>query len=399
MIIGIERSRIEGEVKAPPSKSFAIRYVLLSLITDVKLESIPSSDDVTVANKVVHDLKDGRDELFLGGSATTLRMVIPILLALGRKIKIDGDQTLRRRPLNSLRYLKGGKFTTLQPNANGSISLPMVVEGKLEQETEIEGWESSQYVSGLIYAYCILGYGRIKVIPPVSSKGYIHMTADVINSVGGKVEIRDDVIEIKCSKLKKFHGSVPGDYALASFYAIGALITGGEIKISSLYPPPSYFGDHEIVNMIKQTGAVSEVTGDSWFVKGSDVRRPLAVSINDVPDLAPSLAGLMATIPGESKMLDSERLRIKESDRINTIISTLRSFGIDAHYSSGTITIVGGEPKRGEITCPNDHRIAMLAGDLALRAGGIVKNAECVSKSNPNYWKDLASLGAKIREI
>ncbi|WP_252896553.1 hypothetical protein [Metallosphaera hakonensis] len=129
MRVEIEPSRIEGEVGAPPSKSLGIRYVLLSLLTEVSLEQLPDSDDVKVATKVVQDLREGREELYLGGSATTLRMIIPILLAMGRKMKLDGDETLRRRPLRALKSLSA-KFS--------SFNLPLTVEGHLNEEVEIE---------------------------------------------------------------------------------------------------------------------------------------------------------------------------------------------------------------------------------------------------------------------
>ncbi|QKQ99464.1 3-phosphoshikimate 1-carboxyvinyltransferase [Metallosphaera tengchongensis] len=389
MIVEIEPSVIRGEVEAPPSKSYGIRYVLLSLLTEVRLENVPESDDVKVALNVVRGIREGREELHLGGSATTLRMIIPILLTLGRKVKLDGDETLRRRPLNALRYMRKAKFS--------SNSLPLVVEGQLEDETEIEGWESSQYISGLIYAYCLKGGGRIRIIPPISSKGYIHMTAEVINMVGGKVRFEGNVVEVQCSQLGKFQGKVPGDYALASFYANGAILTGGKIKITNLYPTPNYFGDHVIVNLLKESGARSEVVEGTWEVEDTGVHNPLKVSVNDVPDLAPSLAVIMAISPNESVIEDVQRLRTKESDRVETITLTLRSFGVTTQVQDGKIRIIGGRLRRGEVDCPKDHRIAMMAGDLALNAGGKVLSAECVKKSNPKFWDSLAKVGALIK--
>ncbi|WP_252896583.1 3-phosphoshikimate 1-carboxyvinyltransferase [Metallosphaera hakonensis] len=247
-----------------------------------------------------------------------------------------------------------------------------------------------------MYALCLKGGGRIKLIPPISSKGYIYMTADVIRAVNGEVRFQDNVIEVRCGKLSKFRGKVPGDYALASFYAVGAILTGGKVRISNLYPPPNYVGDHVIVEMLRESGAKSQVNQDTWTVEYRGQVRPLHVSINDVPDLAPSLAGLMALGSGESIMEDVERLRLKESDRIATILDTLSRFGIRGSYDAGKITVTGGNPRRGEVECPNDHRIAMMAGDLALKAGGSVSRAECVRKSNPRFWTDISSLGGKL---
>jgi len=387
--VEIDRSVISGRIEAPESKSLAIRYVLLSLLTQVELEGLTPSDDVKAAMEAVNRLKRGERELYLGGSATTLRMIIPIVAALGTEVKLDGDETFRRRPLESIRR-------ALKEVYISSERLPLVVKGKLGEETVIEGWESSQYVSGLIYAYCLKGEGRIRVIPPVSSRGYIHMTADVIRSVGGEVKIEGTEVWVRCGSLRNFRGKVPGDYALASFYANAALLTGGRVEITNLYPVPDYVGDHVIVDQLSRIGGKSSVAEGTWIVEASGTYFPLEVDINDVPDLAPSLAAVMAVSNGRSKLLNVERLRTKESDRISTIISTLRSFGIDAEYHPGEILVNGGEPRWGEVVCPRDHRIAMLAGDLALRAGGRVLDAECVNKSNPKYWEDLMKLGGKV---
>ena len=406
MEVSVGPSRVEGRVEAPPSKSWGIRTIFYSLIDRVTLSEVPNSDDIAAAINAVKALgvkvEDGNFEFeepssrgyaFVGGSATTLRILLPVAMVLGVELEVDGDESLRRRPLSEIVKLvrRHGLEVT-------SERLPLKIKGKLkEEEVEISGAESSQYVSGFMFAFAVRGHGRIRVLPPVSSKSYIMMTAELLTSQGARVEIdRDDVWEITVTRgnPRPYEGKVRGDFALASFYAIASSVTGGRIEISGLYDPPSYFGDHSVVNLMAEAGVKSAVRNGTW-IAGGKPERGLRVNVDDAPDLAVSIAALAPFARTETVIEGVERLRIKESDRITTIISTLKAFGGEARYD-GRLVIEPSRLREGVIECPNDHRIAMLAAVLALTAGGKVLKAECVNKSNPRFWDDLRGLGAKI---
>lgn len=406
MEVSVGPSRVEGRVEAPPSKSWGIRTIFYSLINRVTLSEVPNSDDIAAAINAVKALgakvDDGRFEFeepssrgyaFVGGSATTLRMLLPVAMVLGVELEVDGDESLRRRPLNEI--VKLARRHGLEVT---SERLPLKIKGELkEEEVEISGAESSQYVSGFMFAFAVRGHGRIRVLPPVSSKSYIMMTAELLTSQGVKVEIeRDDVWEITVARgnPRPYEGKVRGDFALASFYAIASSVTGGRIEISGLYDPPSYFGDHSVVNLMAEAGVKSAVRNGTWIAEG-EPERGLRVNVDDAPDLAVSIAALAPFARTETVIEGVERLRIKESDRITTIISTLKAFGGRARYD-GRLVIEPSRLREGVIECPNDHRIAMLAAVLALTAGGKVLKAECVNKSNPRFWDDLKGLGARI---
>jgi 3-phosphoshikimate 1-carboxyvinyltransferase len=406
MEVSVGPSRVEGRVEAPPSKSWGIRTIFYSLINRVTLSEVPNSDDIAAAINAVKALgvkvEDGRFEFeepssrgyaFVGGSATTLRMLLPVAMVLGVELEVDGDESLRRRPLNEI--VKLARRHGLEVT---SERLPLKIKGELkEEEVEISGAESSQYVSGFMFAFAVRGHGRIRVLPPVSSKSYIMMTAELLTSQGVRVEIeRDDVWEITVARgnPKPYEGKVRGDFALASFYAIASSVTGGRIEISGLYDPPSYFGDHSVVNLMAEAGVKSAVRNGTWIAEG-EPERGLRVNVDDAPDLAVSVAALAPFARTETVIEGVERLRIKESDRITTIISTLKAFGGRARYD-GRLVIEPSRLREGVIECPNDHRVAMLAAVLALTAGGKVLKAECVNKSNPRFWDDLKGLGARI---
>ncbi|AWR97642.1 3-phosphoshikimate 1-carboxyvinyltransferase [Acidianus sulfidivorans JP7] len=386
----IDKSIISGKIKAPESKSQGIRLIFLSLLTKIKLYNYTPSDDIKMAINAVNSIRSKANYIYVGGSATTLRILIPIVAALKLKVTIDGDESLRKRPITSIiKALKNTKFS--------STSLPLTIEGNgLSEEIEIEGWESSQYITGLIFAYHLIGGGRIKIIPPISSKSYIEMTIDLFNRFGSDVRLENNTIFVNPKPLREYEGEIPGDYALSSFYAIASVISENKIRIDGLYDPPEYFGDHEIVNILSNIGVKSYYLKHSWFVEYTGELSPLDINVNDVPDLSTSLAAISAIAKGTSKISGIERLKIKESNRIETIINSLKAFGIEAEYKDDSIIIKGSEIKKGSIICPNDHRIAMLAADLSVKEGGEIEKAECVNKSNPRFWEDLISLGGKI---
>ncbi|BCU69461.1 3-phosphoshikimate 1-carboxyvinyltransferase [Stygiolobus caldivivus] len=406
----VKRSIIRGKVRAPTSKSFGIRLILYSLLANVRLLNVSDpSDDIQVARNFVKELGVIEEKpfafnkverlrspssLYFGGSATTLRMGIPILAVLGGRVMLDGDSSLRRRPLNAI-------IDALKPQVSfSSTTLPTIMEGRLKTDhITISGSESSQYISGFIYALSLVGGGEIEITPPISSKSYIYMTVQLINSLGGKVKIKGNKIEVEGSSFRDYIGEIPGDYALSSFYAIASVITGGEVSIENLYPIPEYEGDHSIVEILSKMGVKTEITENRWKVFGSENLKGVTVNVDSFPDLAPSIASIAPFADSETVIEGTKRLRTKESDRVYTITSTLKSFSVKVDANEEQIIIYPSAIKEGHIECPSDHRIAMLAGVLSLVSNGIIDRAECVNKSNPYFWKDLISLGGNINLI
>lgn len=406
MLAEIKPSKIQGKIKAPQSKSFGIRLILYSILKESKLENLIYSDDIRVAIDVVKALgvsvsdsyfrKEGElkapSYLYFGGSATTLRMAIPILSVIGSETIIDGDESLRKRPLNAIIKALDGEVRF------SSSSLPTKMSGKLKENyIKIEGNESSQYISGFIYAFSLVGGGEIEIIPPISSKSYIYLTANLINSLGGDVKIKGNRVYIAKGDFKPYSGKVPGDYALASFYVASSIITGGDIIVEDVYDIPDFQGDHSIVKLYNDMGIESFVKEGKWIAMKTGGLSGIEVNVDDFPDLAPSIASLAPFATSKTVILGVRRLKSKESNRILSISETLSRFNVKVSYDDEKIEIYpSSDIREATVTCPNDHRIAMLASVLALRVGGVVNNAECVNKSNPSFWKDLISLGGKI---
>ncbi|MEM1873665.1 MAG: 3-phosphoshikimate 1-carboxyvinyltransferase [Acidilobaceae archaeon] len=411
----IEPSVVRGVLTAPRSKSHAIRLIMASLIAPTEIEGIQLSGDVEAALRVVEAF-GARVELVgdrarvtppqsiprevrvhVGGSATTLRIALAIAATLGVSFEVDGDETLRRRPLDALREAladTGVRFSNSR--------LPLRVEGRLaDSRVEIRGSESSQYITGFMIAFCMLGNGEISVVPPLVSKSYVYMTSEVLSLFGCSTRISETKVEVaRTFSPRIVKERVWGDYALASFYAVSALTTGGSLTILDLPEPRSYFGDHSIVKIYERMGAVSEYSSGSWRVESRSEYEAVAEDFEDAPDLPLSVAPLAALARGCSELSGVSRLAIKESDRVRAVAHVLRSFGVDVEYTGGALRICGSAEKLKQqvsVQSFKDHRVAMMAAALALRVGGVVEEADSVNKSNPRFWSDLASVGGRIR--
>lgn len=403
-------SRIAGIVDAPQSKSYAIRYIMSSTLAHIELLDLVLSRDVVAATEAVEALNIKRvgtkfikkdplrivkEYVYLGGSATTLRMFIPIVTVVGGEITIDGDYSLRRRPINAVIDAladKGVKFS--------STHLPTTIEGKLRDPyIEISGSESSQYISGFMIAFALVGGGTIKIKPPIVSRNYIHLTSSILKQIGADVRIDHDRVDVEVrEKLCGYRGRVPGDYLLASFYVASALLTGGHIKVRNLPSPSGGVGDHVVVSIYRDMGAYSEYLESYWHAEASESYRAIEIDVEDSPDLALSVAAIASVAKGKdiTRIKGVERLRIKESDRITETINMLKSFGVRSYFKDDSIYICGGMLRKAHIACPDDHRIAMTATPIALKVGGSIDKAECVNKSNPLFWMDLIRLEGDV---
>lgn len=404
----VKPSRVWGRIQAPQSKSLAIRYVLSSLMTNVELFDLVESEDVIDAMNAVAvfgvkregarflkpvELSLRSSSVFIRASATVLRMLIPIAAVVGGRLRIDVGETLRRRPIETLISVlssRGIRFSSTAP--------PLVMEGRLRDSViEIEGGESSQYVSGFMYAFALSGGGTILLKPPTPSKNYVYLTAQVLSEAGVNVKIYENRIDIDTPKdLKSISTKVPGDFLLASFYVAASLLTGGEIEVYGLPRSGQPYDPHIIVNAYRDMGAYTMYEDGVWRAKAAEEYKAISIDVDQDPDLAPSVAALASVAQGDTVIENARRLRIKESDRVETLVTVLRKFGVVSWFDGNNIHIVGGNLKSTNIACPDDHRVAMLAAVLATRVGGEVDKAECVNKSNPSFWADLLKINARV---
>jgi 3-phosphoshikimate 1-carboxyvinyltransferase len=192
---------------------------------------------------------------------------------------------------------------------------------------------------------------------------------------------------------------VPGDFSSAAFLLAAAAITQSNVKVDNIRYETTQ-GDRAILGVLKQMGIQGKVCKDNIEVKGvGGLLKAVDVDAKNIPDLVPIVAVLACFADGESKIFNAQRLRFKESDRLATVHEELSKMGAEISLDQSSLTIKGPCKLHGATINPhNDHRIAMSCSVAALRASGqiVIENAECVRKSYPAFFTDLAGIGAEI---
>ena len=407
-----------GEIKVIPSKSVAHRVIISASLSDKPTEIIcdAASRDIEATidciSALCADVKRGEGSFFItpsdkkekaildcNESGSTLRFLIPVAATLSREIEFRGRGRLPSRPiLPLLECLKanGAKFSY-------DGSLPLVTYGGLcGGKFKIAGDISSQFISGLIFALPRLrSDSTIEIEGKLESSKYIDMTISAVSEFGIKLSREGNVINIPGNQKYASPSSfeVEGDWSNAAFWAVlGAFsengITCRGVKNKSIQ------GDREILPILKKFGADVKIGEDFFEVKKKNLRG-IEIDASEIPDLVPVLSVLASVADGETKIYNAGRLRIKESDRIETTVAMIKALGGDIRAEGDCIYITGKKSlSGGVVNSENDHRIAMSAAVAAAICENAVEilGAEAVEKSYGNFFDEYKKLGAEVSE-
>ena len=398
-IVNIEKSFFKGEVNIPPSKSVAHRAILCSFLAGGgNVSPIIDSNDMKAMNQVINAIKNGSNVLDCIESGNTSKFIIPVAAALGKNVTITGSGRLPERPIDEyLRILpKHGVKCTSQGG------LPLTIEGKLEPgKYEVAGNISSQYITGLLLALPILdGDSEIFLTTELQSKPYVDMTIKVMSDFGVDIKETENGYFIKGNQTyQKRDYIVEGDWSQAAFFLVAGAING-DITLKGL-KMDSTQGDKEIVNILKRFGADISINEDGIHVKKSDLKG-IEINASDFPDTVPSIAVASAFANGTTIISGAERLKFKESDRIESVVSNLKRFGVDVTEKQDGMIINGGKGINGaSLEGYNDHRILMAFSVMASCAEGVtsITEAQSINKTYPSFFEDYNFLGGKANVI
>jgi 3-phosphoshikimate 1-carboxyvinyltransferase len=352
----------------------------------------------------VNTLKAADGLVDVGESGATLRFMIPIAgLALGRSSFLLSS-SLERRPIEplllSLKML--GVETCLEQSGSHKM---IVVEGRgglAGGKTRLPGDVSSQFVSGLMFACPIaMADTEIQITTPLESKEYVKMTQEVLAKHGIEVYISEDYRCIHIPGKQTFRQvdcQVSGDFSSAAFLLSAASITNSKVKVDNL-SYDTVQGDRAILDILRHMGVKIKVFEHSVEVQGTgSLLKAVDIDAKNVPDLVPICAVLACYAEGKLKIFNAHRLKFKESDRLVTVYEELTKMGALISMDNSSLSIKGSRVHGAIINPHNDHRIAMACTVAALGARGetIVENAECVRKSYPSFYADLADIGVEI---
>lgn len=330
--------------------------------------------------------------------------MLPLVGALGRGGSLTGQGRLASRPLSPLyEQLVAHGLDISQPG-----TFPLTVGGHLTAgRFHLPGNVSSQFVTGLLLAAPLLASPtEILVDEPVESRPYITLTCNALDAFGAHVlsareETEQGLVSVFAAVPTRLASpgtcTVEGDWSNAAFWLAAGSEAPDGITVSGL-DLRSAQGDRAIM-------AALAAFGSRIARKGSSVRatrdqpRHAAIDVSDFPDLVPPLAAAAALVPGTSVLRRAGRLRLKESDRLETVSACLAAFGVPVRTDGDDLVIEGVESLRPtRVDAANDHRIAMMAAILAAHAPGdtLIHDAGCVAKSYPGFWDDFARLGGSV---
>ena len=413
----INKSEIEGRAFAPASKSYTIRGLMCAALAKSESEIVRplSSDDteaaLNVLRKIGADIQQEEDswkvlggnfceptiDLFCGDSAATLRFMTAICSQVPGRCRLVPGPSLSQRPIKPL--LEALSQLGVDCSSQGEVAPVIVHGGRLKGGTaELAGNISSQFVSALLLIAPLAELGvKIRLTTPPESKPFILMTLDCLSKFGIKVETSPDLREFNISPQSYTPAKylVEGDWSSASYLlALGAL--SGEMQIGNLNPE-SLQGDKIILSFLKDMGAQVSIDKNAVTVRKSELRA-IKVDMADYIDLLPTVAILAAVANGVSEFTGINRARIKESNRVSALREGLERMGIKVQEERNRLLITGSRPRGAMIDPRNDHRIAMAFGVLGTATGEtIIDDADCVSKTFPDFWKILRSIGGEVK--
>ena len=398
-IVEIENSILAGEVTAPPSKSAAHRALVCSFLAGGgTVKPIINSNDMRATVGVINSLRNNEKVLNCIESGSTMRFMIPVAAALGRNVEFIGEGSLLSRTL--------GEYMELLPKHNAAVKsngyLPLEISGRLTNGSyEVNGDVSSQYITGLLLALAnVEGDSAVILKTPLQSKPYVDMTVKVMADFGVKVTETDFGYLIHGNQsFKQLDYTVEGDWSQAAFFLVAGAI-GGRVKVKGL-DINSTQGDKEIINVLKKFGA--NVTFDDTSVV-SEKSELFAADINaeNIPDLVPIIAVLASYAKGRTVIYGAERLRYKESNRIESVVSNLKAMGVDAEETADGMIINGsGKMSGADLKGYNDHRIVMAFSVAGLFAEGktTIDDAMSINKSYPDFFEDYNMLGGRANVL
>jgi len=421
MKVTINPSQLRGTIQAPASKSSMQRaYAAALLVKGIsQLHNPGHSNDDKAALDIIQRLgakaalENGVWTIESGGvdpvdttincgeSGLSIRMFTPLAALSDKEITINGSGSLVTRPMDF--------FDAILPKLNVKVKsqggkLPLVIQGPLvPADIEVDGSLSSQFLTGLLMAYAAAGASNVSIkVKDLRSKPYIDLTLSVMKEFGLKVPENRKYEEFwfdelaPDSRLLTHNYTVEGDWSGGAFLLVAGAIAG-PIMVNGL-DLTSTQADKTIVDALMAANA-----GIAIEAKGIRIHQSAMTGFyfdaTDCPDLFPPLVALAAYCKGKTTIKGVSRLAHKESDRALTLQDEFDKMGVTIDLEGDDMIIHGTAKVKGaDVHSHHDHRIAMACGVAGLRADSemVIEEAQAVSKSYPDFYNDLKSLGASV---
>lgn len=413
----VKPSVISGSVVAPASKSMMQRGIAAAILANGTsvLHNYTSCNDsesaLRIANnfgcKVVVEgktvtieggIKQVPSQLNCGEAGLGIRMFTPIAALCENAITMNGEGSLRTRPVSMLEAPL--RQLGAEVSSNNGL-LPITVKGPLKGgKAMVDGSMSSQMLTGMLFALPCAQNDSLLEVSDLKSKPYIDMTLNVMHAFGVEASHEEyKIFRIKGAQTyRPTDFNVEGDWSGAACLLVAGAI-GGKVRVENIFTQ-SQQADKEILKAIEAVGAVVRCEENAVVVEKSELR-PFEFDATECPDLFPPLVALASHCCGKSTIKGVGRLKFKESDRAAVLRNEFAKLGVQIDLVDDTMIVSGGRVSGGRVHANNDHRIAMATATAAIAAIGNVEieNPECIAKSYPDFFDDFAKIGGLVSEI
>ncbi len=347
-------------------------------------------------------LKNIKKDFEVNESGTTLRLIIPFLSKLNQEIKIHTKGNLINRSLEIYNNLMNVKKDNLViDKLSNTITIK---KHKFEEDFIIYGNVSSQFITALLlYQSLMIKKGSLVVVKPIASKPYVDLTLDLLRKFGYQIDIVEEskIITYKTvktpNKLLFIKYTIESDYSQAAFFmGLGAI--NNDLSLRNLNQH-SLQADYSMIDILKNMNCKIDFINDELVIKKSNLKES-TIDLFNCPDIGPILFAVCSVINNKTVFINTSRLIDKESNRILSMKANLEKLGVKISIFDNYVELIGLNelPNGCVFDSFNDHRVAMSIAILStiLKTPSVIKNAECINKSYPDFFKDLKKLGVDI---
>ncbi|NJY61750.1 3-phosphoshikimate 1-carboxyvinyltransferase [Salinimicrobium sp. CDJ15-81-2] len=395
---------LSGTIAVTGSKSESNRLLILQAqFPLIEIKNLSSSDDTLVLLKA---LDFSEEVIDIHHAGTAMRFLTAYFSTReGREVVLTGSQRMQERPIgilvDALRNL-GADIHYVKEDGYP----PLRIRGRklLKKEVKVQANISSQYISALMLMAPSLPEGlEIHLQGKVTSVPYILMTLQLLKQCGISGKFENNIIAVSPqSSVPKKEITVESDWSSASyFYSLAALSESAELKLTS-YRKDSLQGDRIVADIYQKLGV------KTTFLEGgiklekvpAELPEKIELDLANSPDLAQTIAVTCFGLGVELQMIGLHTLRIKETDRLQALKNELEKLGGEVEISEDSLWLSASEgiKENVAINTYNDHRMALAFASLALKTAIVIKDAEVVSKSFPEYWENLQQLKFSVED-
>ena len=388
------------------SKSESNRLLLLkALFKNLEIKNVSNSDD---SQYMLKALDSDNPVVDIHHAGTAMRFLTAYFATLeGKTTLLTGSQRMQERPIKILvDTLRALGAEIAYDKEEGYPPLRITGKTLVKNEVRMKANVSSQYISALLLMATKLEKGlKLHLEGKITSVPYINMTLSLLNQIGVETRFEGQVIQVKpyLETVSKTL-TVESDWSSASyFYSIIALSpVGTQINLST-YKKDSLQGDAVLQAIYKHLGVQTTFEGSKINLHKVDTNLPecLDLDLANAPDIAQTIVVTCLGLQIKCNLTGLHTLKIKETDRLEALKNEIEKFGTSIAITNDSLDLSVPSPlKPGAIVeTYNDHRMAMAFAPLALLTSFSIKEAEVVSKSFPDFWKNLEQMGFNISEF